>query len=93
MNARQFFDLVAEMRNAQRNYFALRKAGASGKAAEYQGFSIEAGFDAFSQKFILTVRGRCSRRGSMARGLSGVNGLIRRSGPPPGSAWRPAGAG
>ncbi len=28
MNARQFFDLVAEMRNAQRNYFALRKAGA-----------------------------------------------------------------
>ena len=26
MNARQFFDLVAEMRNAQRNYFALRKA-------------------------------------------------------------------
>ena len=39
---------------------ALRKAGASGKAAEYQGFSIEAGFDAFSQKFILTVRGRCS---------------------------------
>ena len=28
MNARQFFDLVAEMRNAQRNYFALRKSGA-----------------------------------------------------------------
>lgn len=28
MNARQFFDLVAEMREAQRNYFALRKQGA-----------------------------------------------------------------
>lgn len=39
---------------------ALRKAGTSGKAAEYQGFSIEAGFDTFSQKFIMTVRGRCS---------------------------------
>ena len=39
---------------------ALRKVSASGKAAEYRGFSIEAGFDSFSQKFILTVRGRCS---------------------------------
>ena len=39
---------------------ALRKAGTSGKVADYKGFSIEAGFDAFSQKFILTVRGRCS---------------------------------
>ena len=39
---------------------ALRKVSASGKAAEYRGFSIEAGFDTFSQKFILTVRGRCS---------------------------------
>lgn len=28
MNARQFFDLVAEMRSAQKNYYALRKAGA-----------------------------------------------------------------
>ena len=39
---------------------ALRKVSTSGKAAEYRGFSIEAGFDTFSQKFILTVRGRCS---------------------------------
>lgn len=28
MNARQFFDLVASMRYAQQNYFALRKSGA-----------------------------------------------------------------
>ena len=39
---------------------ALRMASASGKAADYMGFSIDAGFDTFSQKFILTVRGRCS---------------------------------
>lgn len=39
---------------------ALRMASTSGKAADYMGFSIEAGFDTFSQKFILTVRGRCS---------------------------------
>ncbi len=39
---------------------ALRMASASGKVADYKGFSIEAGFDTFSQKFILTVRGRCS---------------------------------
>ena len=28
MNARQFFDTVAQMREAQNNYFALRKSGA-----------------------------------------------------------------
>ncbi len=28
MNARQFFDLVSEMRSAQKEYFALRKGGA-----------------------------------------------------------------
>ena len=39
---------------------ALRMASASGKAADYMGFSIDAGFDTFSQKYILTVRGRCS---------------------------------
>ena len=26
MNAREFFDLVAEMRQAQKNYFAIRKS-------------------------------------------------------------------
>lgn len=26
MNARQFFDLVSEMREAQQNYFAIRKS-------------------------------------------------------------------
>ena len=28
MNARQFFDMVVQMREAQKNYFALRKSGA-----------------------------------------------------------------
>ncbi len=28
MNARQFFDVVVQMREAQKNYFALRKSGA-----------------------------------------------------------------
>ena len=39
MNARQFFDLVAQMRDAQKEYFALRKSGADkvtvGQALSY----------------------------------------------------------
>ena len=39
---------------------AQRKVSAFGKVAKYRGFSIETGFDTFSQKFILTVRGSCN---------------------------------
>lgn len=41
MNARQFFDLVVSMRQAQKKYFALRKSGADRAACdEAKNYSI-----------------------------------------------------
>ena len=47
MNARQFFDLVQEMRKAQRNYFAMRKSAdlVAKKQALQRSMELEAQVD------------------------------------------------